>query len=368
MTCSGSCASCSTDVPPLRVLVAEDSPTARALLVEVLARDPALCVVGEARNGMDAVRLAEMLRPDVITMDVEMPVLDGLEATRQIMVQTPTPIVVVTALGSEREGSLSLDATEAGALCVARKPVSPLAPCFDAEAAALVATVKAMAAVKVVRRWRAASRAPVAPTPEWSDAVSEPPREPTRVVAIAASTGGPAALHSILRRLPADFAAPLVVVQHIAEGFTGAFASWLASGCSLPVQVAADGAPLRAGVVYVAPEGHHCGVQAGDRIALARTPAIGGFRPSATHLFETVAREYGRQATAVILTGMGADGVAGLRRVRDAGGRVIVQDEETSIVFGMPREAIAAGLATAILTPAAIAERLIVYVRGGVNG
>lgn len=345
----------------LRVLVVEDSRTARALLVEVLTSDPGIEVVGEAADGAEAVRLAGVLRPDVITMDVEMPRMNGLEATREIMVHAPTPIVVVTATASQREAALSLDATEAGALWVASKPVSPLAPEFDEQARQLVATVKSMAQVKVVRRWaRSASPHPAGTPPEPREAV---PGCAAKVVAIAASTGGPAVLHAVLGRLPSAFPAPIIVVQHIARGFTGAFVSWLDAGCRLRVKLAADGEFLCPGTVYVAPEERQCGVS-GGRVALTDGAPRSGFRPSASHLFEAVAREYGSAAAAVILTGMGADGVAGLRHVHAAGGRVIAQDEASCIVFGMPREAIAAGVVHAVLSPPAIANRLMHYVTG----
>lgn len=349
---------------PVRVLVAEDSPTARALLVAILASDPGLSVVGEAKDGMHAVALAAQLQPDVITMDIEMPVMSGLEAIREIMAATPTPIVVVSSAADRRESALSLDATEAGALGLANKPVSPRSPQFEDQCEQLVATVKAMAGVKVVRRW---SRGLSRDTPESQLAVPARVATPARLVAVAASTGGPAALHEMLRRLPSDFAAPIVVVQHIADGFTGAFASWLDGGCRLRVKMAAHGERLLGGTVYVAPEGVHCGVSRDGRVALDDGPPIGRFRPSATHLYRSAAAAYGAGLAAVILTGMGDDGVAGLRQVHAAGGCVLAQSEQTCVVFGMPREAIRAGVATASLSPAAIADRLKLQVRGGAD-
>ncbi len=343
----------------LRVLVAEDSPTARALLVHILGSDPGVTVVGEARNGQEAVAMAEQLRPDVITMDVEMPGMDGLEATKLIMTRVPTPIVVVSGSASLRETALSLDATEAGALCLERKPASPSSPCFEEQCAQLLATVKSMAQVKVVRRWARSRETAV--VVERGD-VDPGAHAPARVVAIGASTGGPAALHALLRRLPADFGAPVLVVQHIAPGFTGAFASWLGGGCRLRVKLAEHGERLAAGTVYVAPDGYQLGVGADLTVVLDDGPPVGGFRPSATSLFESVARRFGSATVAVILSGMGGDGVAGLREVHAAGGRVLAQDERSSVVYGMPREAVRAGVVTAVLDPPAIGERLLAYI------
>lgn len=339
----------------IRVLVAEDSPTARALIVGVLDADPEVKVIAEARTGAEAVELASRLRPDLITMDIEMPLMDGLEAARRIMQQTPIPIVVVSSSTNRADADRSLDAIATGALSVIDKPEHPLSPRFDEWCALLLGTVKAMAHVKVVRRFprRAAEGAPPDGTP-----VRLPPTREVRIVAIAASTGGPAVLSRILRALPADFPVPILVVQHIAPGFAGALARWLNDNCAPRVQVAVDGEKLRGGRVYIAPDDRHLGVVRG-MVALLDAPAIGGFRPSANHLFESAARAYGAALVAVILTGMGNDGADGLLHVRAAGGRVLAQDEESCVVYGMPREAVRTGAVDAALGPAAIAHQLL---------
>jgi two-component system chemotaxis response regulator CheB len=354
----------------IRVLVAEDSATARQLLVSMLQSDPAVRVVGEARTGAEALALAERLRPDLVTMDVEMPEMDGLEATRLIMGRVPTPIIIVSARANGRAAELSLEATRAGALLVLPKPVAPSAAEFEGQRAQLVAMAKAMAQVKVVRRWERGDAGPRGaragateprPAPAPSSGRAGPP---VRLVAVGASTGGPAALRDILAELPAGFPVPIVVVQHIARGFVGALASWLGSATPLAVTVAADGEPARAGTVYLAPDDTHLGVRAGDggelRLALARTAPVGSFRPSATHLFESAAGCAGAGTLAVILTGMGDDGVAGLRAVHRAGGRILAQDEQSSVIYGMPREAVRAGVVDAVVPlgelPARIAE------------
>ena len=337
----------------IRVLVAEDSHTARELLVEILRSDPEVEVVGEAANGALAVEMTRKLRPSVVTMDIRMPKLDGFEATRQIMVEVPTPIVIVSGSLDVHEVEVSMHALKAGALTVLRKPQGPEAPDFDEQARRFLDTVKAMSQVKVVRRWPERTRPePLPPIP----AVRNGARP--RVVAIAASTGGPAALARILSEMPGDFPLPVLVVQHIARGFVDGFATWLNTTASLRVKVAEDGEPLCARTVYVAPDDRHLGAMERSTITVCKDPPIEGFRPSATFLFESVARAFGTSAVAVILTGMGRDGVAGLRAIRETGGRVLAQDEESSVVFGMPGAAISEGLADATLPLGAMAYRL----------
>jgi two-component system chemotaxis response regulator CheB len=335
----------------LRIVIAEDSLTARALLTEILSSDPEIQVVGQAKNGLEAVALTQSLRPDLVTMDIHMPQMDGLEATKEIMITAPTPIVIITGSSAARDVEVSLHALRAGALDVVAKPPGPEAPDFARAAQQLVGLVKTMAQVKVVRHWRArplAERAGVRPTERRG-----------AVVAVAASTGGPAALQTVLGNLPGDFPAPLLVVQHITAGFIDGLASWLNTVCDLHIKVAAAGEPLLPHTVYLAPDGRHLGVTGRQAVALASDPPVGGFRPSASYLFESVGREFGRGAVAVVLTGMGEDGVAGLRALRQAGGKSIAQDESTSVVFGMPGAAAAAGLADQVLPLDAIAPRLV---------
>lgn len=342
---------------PARVVVAEDSSTARELVVEVLSRDPGLSVVGEARDGREALALVGRLRPDVVVMDIHMPGLDGFEATRRIMTDCPTPIVIVTESGDAADVKLSLDALRAGALVLLPKPARPLTPGFDALCARFVETVKSMSKVKVVRRWpERAARAELI-----GDGSA---RGGVEVVAIAASTGGPAALGQVLSRLPADLPAPILVVQHIAEGFVPGLASWLNALSPLPVKVAEPGEPVEPGRVYLAPDGAHLGLNGRLSIRLSNEPPLGGFRPSGSFLFESVARASGRAALGVILTGMGRDGVEGLRVLRESGGRVIAQDEASSVVYGMPGAAVEEGLADHVLPLEAIPGRIVGLLRG----
>jgi two-component system, chemotaxis family, protein-glutamate methylesterase/glutaminase len=320
----------------LRTLVAEDSPTARQLMVSILNSDPELQVVAQARDGLEAVELVAEVRPDVIVMDVTMPEMDGLEATRRIMALTPTPIVLVSASFEPDDVNRSFEALEAGALQLLPKPRGPDAPGFADDVATLTTTTKLMAEVKLVRRVRGARI-------DQPGARDTSPRR-ADVVAIASSTGGPAALARILGSLPQDVPGPILVVQHITTGFHQGLADWLDRVSSLSVVLARDGQPLRGGEVLIAPSDAHLGVSSRGTVALRADPPIRGHRPSATHLFQTVADVFGDGGLGVMLTGMGDDGVAGLRALKDAGGLVLAQDEESCVVYGMPREAVAEGV------------------------
>jgi two-component system chemotaxis response regulator CheB len=332
-------------VKRIRVLVVDDSPTSRLLLVEILRADDRIEVVGQAADGVEAVEMVKRLRPDIVTMDVQMPRLDGFGATKRIMVEAPTPILITTSV-DPRALSVSLEAIRMGALAVQAKPGDPRAPGFDEEARELVRQVKAMSRVKVVRHFEPEpARAPVGTT----SSVAALHDAPAEVVAIAASTGGPAAIHRILTTLPADFPLPILVVQHISRGFAPGFASWLDKASPLVVKLAEDGEPLRPGTVYVGVDDYHLCVSPSRRIRLSPAPAVGGFRPAGTVLFESVATAFGRCAVAVILTGMGRDGVDGLRAIRRGGGRTIAESEATAVIYGMPGAAVQAGLADFIL-------------------
>jgi two-component system chemotaxis response regulator CheB len=331
-----------------RVLVVDDSAVARRLLVRILGARDGFDVVGEAENGRDAVRLAAELRPDVVTMDIRMPVMDGYEATRRIMAAAPVPIVMVSA-HQAGEVARSFGALEAGAVTVLPKPSGPASPDHDRQAEELVRTLAAMAGLRLVtRRSRSAPPATAAPR-------SAPAR--CGVVAIGASTGGPAALARILRGLPADLAAPVLVVQHIADGFDDGLANWLDSVGPLPVRLARDRDRPEPGRVLVAPNGSHMELRAG-RIALADGPPVGAHRPAATRLFSSVADEGGERALGVILTGIGRDGTDGLVALRRAGGHVIAHDEATCVVYGMPRAAVEAGAVDEVLPVGEVAAAI----------
>lgn len=351
----------------IRILVVEDSPTARALLVEMISQAEDLRVVGEAKNGIEGIEMARQLRPDLITMDIQMPGLDGFEATKRIMVECPTPIVLISSL-NVTDVQISMDALRAGALAVLPKPAGPASPDYEQSCRHLAVTIRTMARVRLVRR--KAERLPGSPTP----AVSSPPPRPEasaeaprlsvptrprpRVIAMAASTGGPAAYFRILSELPESWPLPVLLVQHIAHGFSDGFAKWLDEGTALRVKVALNGESLRPGTVYLAPDDHHLTVSERSTVVLTKEAPVHGFRPSGTTLFESVARVYGASAVGVILTGMGNDGVSGLKNLKTAGGLVVAQDEASCDIFGMPAAAIKAKCVDVVLPLTLISAHL----------
>ncbi len=318
----------------INVLVAEDSLVVRQLLVRILEADPEIRVVGGASNGIEAVHLAEVLRPDVITMDIRMPKMDGVEATKLIMAESPTRIIVVSASVDAQESRPAFEAMKAGALVVVDKPRGLNHKDFDKISARLVKTVKTMSTVKVVTRWRT------------TRPISRLKRKnlPFKIIAIGASTGGPAAIAHILGNLPSDFSVPILIVQHMTPGFGSAFVDWLNTESSIPVKVAAAGDRLVPGQVYIAPDNYYTGVNRGMRIFLNdKHASYNHHRPSVNFMFESIAKSYGSKTLGILLTGMGQDGAKGLREIKQAGGETIAQDEATSIVYGMAKSAVSLG-------------------------
>lgn len=342
----------------INVLVVEDSPTARVLLVGILQCDPNINVIGTASNGKEALEFLKRKKPDIVTMDVKMPVMDGLEATKIIMETNPLPIVLVSASASKDEVNLTFLAMEAGALAFVGKPRGVTHPDHRKMADNLVRTVKAMSEVKVVRRRPRLRRpivAPEAPPMTKPAGVSQE----IQLVAVGTSTGGPPALQSILSRLLEGFPAPVLIVQHISKDFIQGLTDWLQLTCKLPVHIATHNELLLPGHVYIAPDDYHMGVAFGNRLALSQDPPENGdLRPAVSYLFRSVARVFGSNAAGVLLTGMGKDGAIELKEIRDRGSLTIVQDKESSTVHGMPGEAIKLDAAKFVLPPNDIAVML----------
>jgi two-component system, chemotaxis family, protein-glutamate methylesterase/glutaminase len=335
---------------PIRVLVVEDSRAQRELLVGVLNASGEFVVVGTASNGSDAIAAAQQLRPNVIAMDIHLPILDGYEATRQIMQQCPTPIVLISS--QDDAARRSIEALAVGALAVVAKPRgrvgAAVAPAQDDDHAAFLMTLRLMADVRVVTRHPARL-----PTSSHRSSATGQLRTVVvdrhaalvapQVLAIAASTGGPAAVQRVLRGLGAGFPLPILVVQHIARGFVPALVEWLNTTVPLPVQVASQGERLLAGQVYLAPDDNHLTVRAPGFASLRPLAADDSYCPSADRLFETAAHAYGAGAIGLVLTGMGDDGTRGLLALRAAGAPTLAQDAESCVVYGMPRAAVEAG-------------------------
>ena len=341
----------------IKVLIVEDSAVVRAFLVYFLDSDPEIQVIGTANNGIEAIEAVKRKKPDIITMDINMPEMNGLEATRKIMESIPTPIVIVTGSYDTTEVATTFSALEAGATAIVRRPTGIGHPEHETTLKELVRTVKLMSEVKVVKRWPAVQRKTSAYV--VSPPAAETPGHPEiQVVAMGASTGGPLALQTILFGLPMDFPVPVLIVQHIAEGFTRGFAEWLNQKTDLSVHVAGDGEHILSKHVYIAPNGFHMGIKNAGQIALTRDEPENGLRPSVSYLFRSVANACGQNAVGVLLTGMGNDGALELKRLKEIGAVTIVQDEESSVVFGMPGQAIKLDAATSVLPPERIAAKL----------
>lgn len=341
----------------IRVLVVEDSPVVREFLVHVLSSDPAIEVIATASNGEEALNAVKEIKPDLITMDIHMPKMNGLEATRRIMETHPTPIVIVSGSSNAREVATTFHAMEAGAVAFADRPKGIGHPDHEATAKELVQTVKLMAEIKVVRRWARLRRDAVVTAVRPPVEVRPAPAE-INMVAMGASTGGPLVLQMILSGLPRDNSVPVLIVQHMAAGFIQGFVDWLAPTSALPIHVAKPGEQIRPGHAYVAPDGFQMKVEMGGRLSLTEDEPENGHRPSVGYLFRSVARIYGPKAVGVLLTGMGKDGAEGLKEIKDQGAVTIAQDEDSSVVHGMPGEAIRLEAATYVLPPSRIAAAL----------
>jgi two-component system chemotaxis response regulator CheB len=344
----------------IRVLIVEDSLTVRKRLAEILSADPEIELVGEAEDGRRAIELCQECRPDVITMDMMLPVMSGLAATEYIMAHCPTPIVIVSSSVNRGELFKTYEALAAGAVDVIEKPVGT-EPNGHWESR-FVSTVKLVSRIRVITHLRA-RLAGLSSRPALEQA---PPTRPfptaerrRRVVAIGASTGGPGAIVDILRALPPTFQLPVLFVLHINEPFGAAFADWLDGQTERRVSYPKDGDPVASasGRIIMAPAGHHL-IVADGRLRLTLSPERHSCRPSVDVLFESIAAEYGGTAVGCLLTGMGKDGAAGLLRIRQAGGATIAQDETTSVIYGMPREAVQIGAAERVLPLGEIAPAL----------
>jgi len=324
------------------VLVVDDSAFMRKLIADIVESSGEFHVVGTAGDGVEALRQIRVLGPDIVTLDIEMPRLNGLQALEQIMAEMPRPVVMLSAAGSELGNEMTLRALERGALEFVRKPSGPVSIDLSSVKAQLMSALDAARTVNM-KGVRAAS--PVMDHVPHHEQTGKSPDAATRVVAIASSTGGPRALAEIIPHLPVELGAAVVIVQHMPREFTRLLAERLHTMSDLWVAEAMDGKLLRENRVYVAPGGYHMtvtGTAGNASIQLDTTPPMWGVRPAADPLFFSVASTFGRAAIGVVLTGMGRDGAEGLKRIRDTGGAAIVQDRDSSIIYGMPQAALAA--------------------------
>lgn len=325
----------------IRILIVDDSETEIQILKSIVATDRDIEVVGCANNGKEALAMVKKLKPDLITMDIVMPLMDGIEAIHMIMMSHPTPIVVISSKLNDNDLNFTFRALDAGALSVLEKPEVFNSPTFEATKKRVLETIKNMASIHVIKR-----KARI--TPSIQKIKIKPSLAELReyeILAIGTSVGGPQALKSIFTNLLVNFPVPIVVVQHMTPGFMTGFTKWLNDNTPLSVKVASDEEKLQPGTIYFAPDKYHLKVARQNQALIARltqAPPVSGFCPSATVLMQSVAHACGKKAIGVLLTGMGNDGAQGLLEIKEAHGLTIIQDEESTVVFGM------AGVAQAI--------------------
>jgi two-component system chemotaxis response regulator CheB len=334
----------------INILIVEDSRVVSEYLYYIFSQDPQIQVIGNVSNGQKAIEFIKEHKPDVITMDIEMPIMGGLEATRIIMSTTPIPILIVTSSRNANEVATSIEALAAGALAVIEKPVGPGHLKAEELAKKLVSMVKLMAEVPVVtRRIKPLVKPPVI-IPAVTQKVNISEIEAPEIVAIGASSGGPQTLQIVFSLITNRFPAPIVVVQHIASGFLTGLVSWLENTVKIPVHIASDSEHMHPGHVYFAPDGHQMSVTSKGRIKLKKCETNNGFCPSVASLFSSVAKEYGNKAMGILLTGMGSDGAKELKLLRDTGALTIAQSKKSALIFGMPGVAVQLGAAKHILS------------------
>lgn len=366
----------------IRVLLVEDSPIALVVLKRILNSSEQIEVVGEAGTGLEALNLIPKVQPDVICTDLHMPQMNGLELTSEVMALYPRPILVISVSVQQENTDQIFKLLDAGAVDIFPKPSAAMARDNQLLQQQLINKIKILSGVKVFKKNRnsilgkqkqGSSGKGKLPEMDYSTnqnqiggvshtanpaAFSSNYSSKPKIVVIGASTGGPQALNEVFTQLPSDFPLPVICVQHISIGFLQGFIDWLASNCSLPVQIAQPGDMPQPRRIYFAPEQQHLELDPMGRFICSDSEPVEGHRPSVTVTFESVAKFYRKATVGILLTGMGRDGATGMETIAEVGGLTIAQDEATSLVFGMPKQAIALGAAKEVLPIDAIAPRL----------
>lgn len=320
----------------IKILIAEDSPVIAALLKSMIHETDDMHVIAIAKNGAEAVEFTKQYKPNLITMDIQMPIKNGFEATKEIMADCPTPIVVISSHANSASLNTTFNALQSGALTVIEKPSDILSAGFSVQKNTILNTLRALSEVRVIRR--RFGNLPDVDLPVEKKKITS--LNDLKIVALGSSTGGPEALYFILSQIPDNFSLPIVIVQHITDGFLPGLITWLQRKSALPIEmIAENNQPLLPGHVYFAPDGMHLGIKKGEATPIAffeRSDPIDYFRPSVSYLFSSIAESYPKQALAGLLTGMGRDGASGLLKMKESGSHTFIQSESSCVVFGMP--------------------------------
>jgi two-component system chemotaxis response regulator CheB len=345
---------------PIKVLLVEDSPIAVEILQRILKSSPEVTVVGTARNGKEALDLIPKLEPNVICTDLHMAKMDGLELTQQVMAKSPRPILVISNSVQADDSQNIFELLQAGAIDVFPKPITGTLSDYDRIKENLITKIKVLAGVRVFTKPLRTDppKPPIVRASLAGNTVIQPISS-IKIVTIGASTGGPQALQKVLSPLPSDFPVPIICTQHISEGFLQGLVNWLALECRLKVKIATEGESPFPGTVYFAPDGNHLELNSLGKLTYNASGAVDGHCPSVTVMFKSAVKFYGKATLGILLTGMGRDGATGMKAISQAGGITIAQDEASSVVFGMPREAISLGAAQHVLPVQNIASTLI---------
>jgi two-component system, chemotaxis family, protein-glutamate methylesterase/glutaminase len=348
---------------PIRVLLVEDSQIALTILKRILSSSPDIEVVGEAKSGLEALAMIPEVQPDVICTDLHMPRMDGLTFTSEVMALYPRPILVISASVQDEDTHQVFQLLEAGAVDIFPKPLSGLTIDNQAFGKELINKIQILSGVRVLTRKRKINsklkKLESDKIPTFKPDFYPKPNHKPKIVVVGASTGGPQALHDVFTQLPPNFPLPIICVQHICLGFLQGLIDWLGNSCSLPIQIAQPGDMPKPGKIYFPPEQRHLELDSRGRFICSDALPLGGHRPSVTVTFVSAAKAYGKSTVGILLTGMGRDGADGMQAIAEAGGFTIAQDEATSVVFGMPKEAISLGAAKQVLPIQAIAPTLL---------
>ncbi len=334
----------------LRILVVDDSAVVRSFLKNILQLDKNIQVVGMACNGLEAIDMARDLKPDLITMDINMPVMGGFEATKRIMQENPAPIVIVSGNYSPSDVSMTFESLKSGAVNILPKPAGIGSPDFEKSTIKFRQMIWLMSEIKVVRKYASEAEGVKIDNKQEKTVA----KDKTSLVCIGASAGGPLILQKILKDLPKDIPFPVLIVQHVDAGFAEGFASWLRETTNQNVKVASNGECIENGCIYLAPGDSHIGIRNDDTLMVSKSEPIHGCRPSVSFLFRTVLAFGAKRTVNILLSGMGKDGALEMKELKDAGAITIAQSKETSLVHGMPGEAIKLGGACKVMAPTEI--------------